>query len=154
MALWLRFTSRISGRRHAGIDGLRLEMGTSPSRHEPLRIVLPTSLAPEARGWHLGIQSLCDTISACKRPTDIKIFHIDGASRATASSDIVLFSFSNPIDYRVLFDFCHAVGLPPRASDRGDSDPIVIGGGIGLANPEPLATYLDVIILGLDHEPI
>jgi radical SAM superfamily enzyme YgiQ (UPF0313 family) len=43
-------------------------------------------------------------------------------------------------------------GIPLRASDRGPSDPLVIAGGPCAQNPEPLAPFVDVFVMG-DGEP-
>ena len=39
-------------------------------------------------------------------------------------------------------------GIPLRACDRVDSDPLVIGGGPGALNCEPVAPFFDVVCLG------
>lgn len=39
-------------------------------------------------------------------------------------------------------------GIPLRACDRSDSDPLVIGGGPGALNCEPVAPFFDVVCLG------
>jgi len=39
-------------------------------------------------------------------------------------------------------------GIPLRAADREDSDPIVIAGGSGAFEPEPLAPFIDLFVLG------
>jgi len=127
---------------------------TTPNNPKRLRILLPTALAPNRIGWHLGIRSLVRSLENCGAPIDVKIIHVKGDARLNTKADIILFSFSNPLDFRVLFDFCRLAGLPPRAAARADQGPVFIGGGIGLANPEPLGDYLDAVILGLDHQPV
>jgi hypothetical protein len=94
MGFWWKFTSRIIARRRE-TRNLRIEIVTSPNCPEPLRILLPTRLAREAVGWHLGIKSLYDTLSSSGIPIDIKVFHINGVSRLDTVADIVLFSFSS-----------------------------------------------------------
>src|SRR5205814_5530480 len=39
-------------------------------------------------------------------------------------------------------------GIPLLAKDRADGDPIVIGGGPCTANPEPVADFFDVFLIG------
>ena len=39
-------------------------------------------------------------------------------------------------------------GIPLRASDRRDGDPLVIGGGPCTYNPEPLADFFDLFYIG------
>jgi len=44
-------------------------------------------------------------------------------------------------------------GLEPLASKRSPSDPIVIGGGMAMINPMPLAPFFDAIVIGDGREP-
>ena len=39
-------------------------------------------------------------------------------------------------------------GVPLHAAERGDADPIVLGGGPGTANPLPLAPFFDAFFVG------
>jgi radical SAM family uncharacterized protein len=45
-------------------------------------------------------------------------------------------------------------GIPIRAADRGEGDPLVIGGGPGAVNPEPVAEFFDAILVGEGEEAI
>ncbi len=38
--------------------------------------------------------------------------------------------------------------IPLRAAERGESAPLVIGGGSCSMNPEPLADFFDAVVLG------
>lgn len=42
--------------------------------------------------------------------------------------------------------------IPLRAEKRGEEDPLVIGGGPGALNPEPLAPFFDLFLLGDGEE--
>jgi radical SAM superfamily enzyme YgiQ (UPF0313 family) len=58
-------------------------------------------------------------------------------------------SLSWELDAPVLLDLLEQQRLPLWAVERGDGDPIVFGGGPVLtANPEPLAPFLDAVLLG------
>jgi len=49
----------------------------------------------------------------------------------------------------VLLDFLERQHIPLWSSERGERDPLVFGGGPVLtANPEPLAPFFDVLLLG------
>ena len=43
-------------------------------------------------------------------------------------------------------------GIPMMASERGEDDPIVIGGGPCTYNPEPLADFFDMFYIGEGEE--
>jgi radical SAM superfamily enzyme YgiQ (UPF0313 family) len=63
--------------------------------------------------------------------------------------DLFGLSLSWELDGPVLLDLLEQQRIPLWASARGDGDPIVFGGGPVLtANPEPLAPFLDVVLLG------
>ena len=63
--------------------------------------------------------------------------------------DLFGLSLSWELDGPVLLDLLEQQRIPIWGSERGDNDPIVFGGGPVLtANPEPLAPFLDVVLLG------
>ena len=63
--------------------------------------------------------------------------------------DLFGLSLSWELDGPVLLDLLEQQRIPLWASERGDNDPIVFGGGPVLtANPEPLAPFFDVVLLG------
>jgi radical SAM family uncharacterized protein/radical SAM-linked protein len=43
-------------------------------------------------------------------------------------------------------------GIPLRAADRGEGDPLVVAGGPTATHPEPLAPFLDAIVIGDGEE--
>ena len=45
-------------------------------------------------------------------------------------------------------------GVPIRREDRGDDDPIVIGGGHAAYDPEPVADFIDVFVIGDGEEVV
>ena len=58
-------------------------------------------------------------------------------------------SLSWELDGPVLLDLLEGERIPIWSHQRGDDDPIVFGGGPVLtANPEPLAPFLDAVLLG------
>ena len=66
-----------------------------------------------------------------------------------ADLDLFGLSLSWELDGPVLLDLLEQERIPLWAEQRGDDDPIVFGGGPVLtANPEPLAPFLDVVLLG------
>ena len=45
-------------------------------------------------------------------------------------------------------------GIPVLARERGEGDPLILGGGSAMANPEPVADFYDAIIFGDGEEAI
>ncbi len=63
--------------------------------------------------------------------------------------DLFGLSLSWELDGPVLLDLLEQQRIPIWAAERGDGDPVVFGGGPVLtANPEPLAPFFDVVLLG------
>ncbi|MGH3312201.1 MAG: radical SAM protein, partial [Streptomyces sp.] len=64
-------------------------------------------------------------------------------------ADIVGISAINAGDLHSVLRLLDLAGIPRRSADRTPGvHPLVIGGNQGLADPEPLADYLDVIAIG------
>ena len=63
--------------------------------------------------------------------------------------NVVAFSISYELDYFNMIQILRAAGIPLRARDRDENDPIVIAGGACIIdNPEPIADFLDVAFVG------
>ncbi|MDR1217090.1 MAG: TIGR03960 family B12-binding radical SAM protein [Oscillospiraceae bacterium] len=62
--------------------------------------------------------------------------------------DIIAFSIGYEMAYTNVLDMLDLAGLPVRAADRGGDMPLVIAGGTCCYNPEPLADFIDLFIIG------
>ena len=71
---------------------------------------------------------------------------------ALRAFDIVGFSLSYEMDYANILNMLDLGGIPVLARERGDADTLVIAGGSGAFNPEPLADFIDVFALGEGEE--
>ncbi|MGE5800347.1 MAG: radical SAM protein [Syntrophaceae bacterium] len=69
--------------------------------------------------------------------------------------DIVAFSVSFENDYPNILKMLEMGRIPLLAEARKEGDPLVIGGGISLIlNPEPLARFFDLFLLGEAEEMV
>ncbi|WP_238782981.1 B12-binding domain-containing radical SAM protein [Streptomyces monomycini] len=69
--------------------------------------------------------------------------------RPVREADIVGISMINAGDLHSVLRLLDLAGVPRRSRDRVPGrHPLVIGGNQGLADPEPLADYLDVVAIG------
>jgi len=73
---------------------------------------------------------------------------------ALCDFDIVGFSLSYEMDYTNVLTMCELGGIPVLAAERGEADPIVIGGGSGALNPEPMHLFIDAFVLGEGEDVI
>ena len=69
-----------------------------------------------------------------------------------AEFDVIGFSLSYEGTYTNILNMLDLAGLPILASERGAGCPLVVAGGSGALNPEPLADFIDVFALGDGEE--
>ncbi|MEE4363739.1 MAG: radical SAM protein [Desulfotignum sp.] len=63
--------------------------------------------------------------------------------------DIILFSISFENDFVHLVQLLLAAGIPLRSCDRNHNHPLVAAGGVAcFINPEPIAPFMDLFLLG------
>lgn len=75
------------------------------------------------------------------------------SGRPLGDFDIVAFSVSFENDYPNILTMLERGRIPLAAAARGENDPLVIGGGISvMLNPEPLAAFFDLFLLGEAEE--
>jgi radical SAM family uncharacterized protein/radical SAM-linked protein len=68
--------------------------------------------------------------------------------RAVSDFDIVGISLQSELNYINIPYLLDLSGITRRAAKRGQTEPIVIGGGPCTANPEPVADFFDAILIG------
>ena len=66
--------------------------------------------------------------------------------------DVIGFSLGYEMAYTTVLDMLFMSGLPVRSADRGDFVPLVMAGGTSCCNPEPMADFLDLMVLGEGEE--
>lgn len=73
---------------------------------------------------------------------------------ALAHFDVVGFSLQYELTYTNLLTMLELGGIPLRAAERAPGHPVVVAGGPCAFNPEPLAPFLDAVVLGDGEEAI
>ncbi len=68
--------------------------------------------------------------------------------RPARDFDILGFTLQSELTYTNILTVLDLAGIPLRAVDRTDEDPIVMAGGPCAANPEPLAPFVDAVLFG------
>lgn len=66
--------------------------------------------------------------------------------------DILGFTLQYEMSYTTVLHMMKLGNIPRLAADRDDSHPLVIAGGIGTVNPEPIAPFFDVMVVGEAEE--
>ncbi|MCL2490450.1 MAG: TIGR03960 family B12-binding radical SAM protein, partial [Propionibacteriaceae bacterium] len=72
---------------------------------------------------------------------------LDG-HRPIKDFDVLGFSLSSELTYTNVLELLDLSGIPLHSADRGLDDPLVVAGGHCATNPEPMAGFLDVVVLG------
>lgn len=70
------------------------------------------------------------------------------------SFDVLGFTLQYELSYTNILNMIDLGGVTLLAKDRSDEEPIVIGGGPCVFNPEPLADFFDVFLLGEGEEAL
>ena len=68
--------------------------------------------------------------------------------------DVVGFSLSYELLFTNVLTMLDLGGVPLHASERGERDPIVVAGGSIVYNPEPMADFFDLFVIGDGEEII
>ncbi len=70
------------------------------------------------------------------------------AHRAVGDFDLLGVSLATELGYTNLLTVLDLAGIPLHAADRGEDVPVVIAGGHAAFNPEPVADFVDAVVLG------
>src|SRR5580698_8818718 len=81
------------------------------------------------------------------RETGVPQFTVD-AHRPVSAFDVLGVSFASEMVYTNLLTVLDLAGIPLFSSDRSVVHPLVMAGGHAAFNPEPIADFLDVVVLG------
>jgi len=68
--------------------------------------------------------------------------------------DCIGFTLQYEMSYTNILNMLDIGQIPLKSADRGDDFPLVIAGGPCASNPEPLADYIDLFVLGEGEEVI
>ena len=83
----------------------------------------------------------------------IPLFSVD-THRSADEFDVVAFNLSAELVYTNVLNCLDLAGIPVRAADRAAEHPLVGAGGHATYNPEPLADFLDFVVLGDGEEVV
>ena len=87
------------------------------------------------------------------REAGVPLLSVEGAA-PVASFDLVSFHVPHEMAATNYLEAMDLAGIPFYARDRGPDDPLVIAGGPSVYNPEPLAPFFDVMLIGEGEEQL
>ncbi len=71
---------------------------------------------------------------------------------ALAQFDIIGFTLPYELNYTNVLNMLDLARIPVLTAERGNDHPLIIGGGSGTYNPEPLAEFFDLFVIGEGEE--
>lgn len=147
------------GSRHARRGDVRLEIGSIVKGQKGLiRTALVYPNTYQAGMSSLGFQAVYGLINDLDQVAAERVFLPDDpraaprsveSNRGLAGFDIIFFSVSFENDYLNLISMLERSGIPLRAAERNQTQPLLAAGGVAVyLNPEPLAPFMDLMLLG------
>ncbi len=88
-----------------------------------------------------------DDFEALLRRRKMPLYMLE-SKQPVRTADIVGFTLQHETTYTNILNMLDLSGIPLHHTERGTDDPIIIAGGHGAYNPEPLSNFIDVFVLG------
>ena len=85
------------------------------------------------------------------RRAGIPLYALESGDPVSAF-DVVAFSLGYEMAYPAVLNMLDLAGIPLRSADRPELTPLVIAGGTACSNPEPMAPFFDLMIIGEGEE--
>ena len=136
-------------------EALHPSRGTA--HHGPLSVALVYPNAERVGMANLGLHAVYRLFNDDPGVVCERVFLPEGSGepRSVESGaplgafDVVAFTLSFEDDYGHLLELLDRAGLPLRAAGRGEGHPLVVAGGMAMQiNPEPVAPFLDAVLVG------
>jgi radical SAM family uncharacterized protein/radical SAM-linked protein len=114
---------------------------------------------------HLGIRMLYDILNrrpdvlaervfapwtdmeALMRERGVPLFSIE-SQRPARDFDVIGFTLQYELHYTNILMMLDLASVTLRAADRGEDEPLIIAGGPSALNPEPMAAFFDLFVIG------
>ena len=87
------------------------------------------------------------------RKHDIPLFALESKDEVK-EFDIMAISLQYELCYTTAINMIDLAGIPMYAKDRGENDPIILGGGPCAYNAEPVADFFDIFSIGEGEEAL
>jgi radical SAM superfamily enzyme YgiQ (UPF0313 family) len=92
-------------------------------------------------------------LEAIMRERGLPLFSVD-THRPAADFDVLAFNLSAELVYTNVLNCIDLAGMAVRSCERSPTDPLVMAGGHCTYNPEPLADFVDVFVIGDGEEVV
>lgn len=92
-------------------------------------------------------------MASAMRAADVPLFTLESCM-PLAECDLIGITLPYELTYTNICEALDLARIPLYAARRGDTDPLVIGGGPCAHNPEPVAPFFDAILIGDGEEAL
>ncbi|HPX60207.1 MAG TPA: TIGR03960 family B12-binding radical SAM protein [Deltaproteobacteria bacterium] len=147
------------------------EMGSIRKEQADLRIALAFPDVYEVGMSHLGLRILYQILNQIEGIAAERVYSPwpdmeqqmrSGNERLAtletltplADCDMIGFTLQYELSYTNILNMLRLAGIPLMAAERNESFPLVMAGGPCAYNPEPLAPFMDAVLLGDGEEAI
>ncbi|RKO67674.1 TIGR03960 family B12-binding radical SAM protein [Desulfofundulus salinus] len=135
----------------------------------PVRVAFAFPDVYEVGMSHLGLQILYHVVNGREdalmertfapwvdmesqmRRRGLPLFTLE-SHRPVADFDILAFTLQYEMTFTNILNMLDLAGIPLRSDQRGSEHPLVIAGGPCAFNPEPLASFIDLFVIGEGEE--
>ncbi len=90
-------------------------------------------------------------MAAVMKKAGVPLFSLE-SKHQLKDFDIIGFSLGYELTYTNVLNMLHLAQIPVLASERDGSHPVVIAGGSCVLNPEPMADFIDIFVIGDGEE--
>ncbi len=87
------------------------------------------------------------------RGRSLPLFSLE-SKRPLRDFDVVAFTLPYELCCTNILNMLELSSIPLQSDQRGEDDPLVLAGGIGAYNPEPLAEFVDAFVIGDAEEAV
>lgn len=85
------------------------------------------------------------------KKSDVKLYALESGD-PISEHDVLAFSVGYEMAYTTVLDMIDMAGLPIHSAERTELLPLVLFGGTAALNPEPMADFVDIFLLGEGEE--
>ena len=85
------------------------------------------------------------------KKSDVKLYALESGD-PISEHDVLAFSVGYEMAYTTVLDMIDMAGLPIHSAERNELLPLVLIGGTAALNPEPMADFVDIFLLGEGEE--
>ena len=109
--------------------------------------ILYSLINGETEAWAERAYCPWTDAAALMRAEGVPLFALE-SWEPVAAADLWGITMQFELTYANILEMLDLAGVPLRREQRGQSDPLVFGGGPSASNPHPLAAFFDFIIIG------